>query len=246
MESDVVKKTKEEIIQRAVCLLCFVDRCALEGTVFDGVFRSLTEREDQRKIIIKWLKEKEYYSYLTAKERQYIETPVIQQTNDEIHIFENDYYSIEPLLWSLGLVNKLADYNNAVKYNLHLPLKIGPAHSFGMISDYAKMRSFDEINKQREITMLWYWRSLECRNYASKTLDFKEAINKTFGNKYTEILKDYKYFDQDRGDFIVSGKCVSKLSDKKQLALEIIAEKRFYAYEWLFSDEDWDEVDLVC
>ena len=77
-------KKKEEVLRRATCLLCFADRCSLEDNIFDGVRRSLKERENQRKIIIKWLKLKDYYSYLTRKEEAIIETPVIRKTNTEV------------------------------------------------------------------------------------------------------------------------------------------------------------------
>ena len=53
----------------------------------------------------------------------------------------------------------------------------------------------------------------------------------------------------EKGDFVVRGKTIPSLSNLELQRLEIIAESRFHAFEWLFSDEDWDEwdeVDLVC
>ena len=50
----------------------------------------------------------------------------------------------------------------------------------------------------------------------------------------------------ERGDFIVKGKTVAELSDMEIAKLEVIAERRFYAFEWLCSDDDWDNVDLIC
>ena len=63
-------KNKDEVLKRTVCLLLFADGCALEDKIFDGTRRSLEERETQRKTIIKWLQLKEYYIYLTIKEKE--------------------------------------------------------------------------------------------------------------------------------------------------------------------------------
>ena len=41
-------------------------------------------------------------------------------------------------------------------------------------------------------------------------------------------------------------KRVIELHDEEIEKLSIISERRFYAFEWLTTDEEWDEVDLVC
>lgn len=239
-------KSKDEIIKRAVCLLLFADKCALEEHVFDGIVRSLKERENQRNIIIKWAKEKEYYNSFTEKEKRIMETPVIAKTNKEAQICHNDYECIEPLLWSLGLVISLHNYDEFVLDNLHTPLKIGPNHSAESLSAICSFRREDEIEKYREIAMLWYWRCLECRNASSGKVDYKKAIGDIFGEEYVQMLEDYKYFDHEECDFVVRGRAVAKLNAYEAAKLEVIAERRFYAFEWLCSDDEWDNVDLVC
>ena len=238
-------KNKYEVIERAICLLCFADRCALEDKIFDGVRRSLSERENQRKVIIKWLKEKGYFGLLTKTEKETIETPVINKTNNEILYLHKNYECIEPLLWSVGLVDKLTNYNNFVLDNLHLPLKIGPNHTLESTAKHAFFRLDDEINRYREISMLWYWRCLECRNNLNKQ-NYAEIIKSIFGDSYIDMLKDYDYFDNLKGDFIVRGKIITELSDIEIKTLELIAERRLYAFEWLCSDENWDSVSLIC
>lgn len=239
-------KSKDEVIKRAVCLLLFSDRCDLEDKIFDGIRRSLEERENQRKTIIKWAQLKEYYVYLTAKEKRIIETPVIRATNEEARLCQYDYECIEPLLWSLGLVDNLHNYDEFVLDNLHTPLKIGAKHTIEMITEVCTFRPIDIIEKKREIAMLWYWRCLECRNISSKSINYKNAIIDIFGEEYIKILEDYEYFDMNRGDFVVNGKIVAELSDLEIEKLEVIAERRFYAFEWLCTDDDWDNVDLIC
>ena len=239
-------KSKDEVLKRAVCLLLFSDRCDLEDMVFDGIRRSLEERENQRKTIIKWAQLKEYYAYLTAKEKRIIETPVIRETNEEARLCINDYECIEPLLWSLGLVDNLHDYDEFVLDNFHTPLKIGAKHTIEMLSEVCFFRSIDVIEKKREIAMLWYWRCLECRNTSIKIINYINAIKDIFGEEYIKLLEDYAYFDMNKGDFVVKGKTVTELSDSEIAKLEVIAERRFYAFEWLCTDEEWDNVDLIC
>ena len=74
-------KTTEEIIRRAVCLLLFTDRCWLEEEILDGIHHSLDEREEQRKKIKKWLIDKDYYGFLSKKEKMVIDNPVIERNN---------------------------------------------------------------------------------------------------------------------------------------------------------------------
>lgn len=239
-------KNKDEIMKRAVCLLLFADRCALEDNIFDGIRRSLEERENQRKTIIQWLQLKQYYGYLTIKEKEIIETPVIKKINMKARLCHNDYECIEPLLWSLGLVDTLHNYDGFVLDNLHTPLIIGAKHSIDILDKSCNCRPVDIIEKYREISMLWYWRCLELRRDMSKKIDCLNAIRNIFGDEYIKMLIDYEYFDNNKGDFIVKGKPVDSLSDQEITMLEVIAERRFYAFEWLCSDADWDNVDLVC
>ena len=63
-------KSKEEILRRAVCLLCFADRCSLESEYADGIRHTLKERETQRQLICKWLHDKGYYEFLTDDEKK--------------------------------------------------------------------------------------------------------------------------------------------------------------------------------
>jgi len=239
-------KSEDEVLKRAVCLLLFADRCALEDKIFDGIRRSLEERETQRKTIIKWLQLKEYYIYLTEKEKRIIETPVIRVTNEEARLYHNDYECIEPLLWSLGLVDKLHNYDEFVLDNLHTPLRIGPKHTIEMLTEVCICHSTDIIEKKREIAMLWYWRCLECRNTSPKIINYKNTIRDIFGEEHIKILENYEYFDTNRCDFVVKGKTVAELNDLEIAKLEVIAERRFYAFEWLCTDDDWDNVDLIC
>ena len=245
-EADEIMKSKDEIIRRAMCLLIFADRCFLEKEVLDGVYHSLKEREDQRQVLLNWIKEKEYYPYLTANEKRIMETPVIKEPNDEAIRHQNDYECIEPLLWAVGLVKNISDYEGFVNDNLHTPMQIGGKHTYDALSASCEMLPEATIRRQRELAMLWYWRCLECRSELAKPIDVLDAVKRAFGKEHVQILREYEDFDIEGNDFVVNGELVSELNDYDIAKLEVIAERRFYAFEWMFSTEDWDEVDLVC
>ena len=71
----------EDVLRRAVCLLKFADRCAIEEKVTNGVPHTLNEREQQRKSILNWIREKDYYNNLTSNEKNDMETSVKNEIN---------------------------------------------------------------------------------------------------------------------------------------------------------------------
>lgn len=239
-------KSKKEILKRAVALLAFTDRCALEKQIINGVRRSLNEREKQRQAIIDWLIRMEYYDSVTEKEKQVFNRLITDKTNEDILALQNDYECLEPLLWSLGLVSELDSYDRFVLHDFHSELRFGKQHSIKSILTSCCMVSNYQINKHTEIAMLWYWRCLEYRNDLYRTTDIKEAICSIFGEKYIQLLHTYNQFDNIKKDFVTNGKTVKELNDEEIKKLSIISERRFYAFEWLCTDAEWDNVDLIC
>lgn len=239
-------KSKEEIIRRAIILLAFSDRCALEKEIVDGVRRSLDEREMQRQAIVNWLMRMGYYDSISPKEKQVFEKEIARKADKDILIFQNNYECLEPLLVSLGLVKELSGYDKFVLDDFHPVLNFGKNHSFTALLERCCMISDVQIEAYREISMLWYWRCLECRNRISNSTDIKEAIYNIFGENHISLLHNYSQFDAVANDFIINGKTVTELNNAEVERLSVISERRFYAFEWLTTDEEWDEVDLVC
>lgn len=239
-------KNIEDILQRAVILLAFSDRCALEKEIINGVKRSTNEREMQRQAIINWLIRTGYYDQVSEKEKQVFITPVINKTNMEILAMQNDYECLEPMLWSLGLVSELSDYGKFVMDDFHPLLKFGRDHSMKKILGNCNMVSSSKMKEFRDRSMLWYWRCLECRNSFSNTMDIKKAVYNIFGESYTQLLIAHNIFDYEANDFVVNGKIITNLTKNEIEKLSIISERRFYSFEWLCTDQEWDNVDLVC
>ena len=80
----------------------------------------------------------------------------------------------------------------------------------------------------------------------AKDINYKDAVTKTFGEAHAVLLEGYSGFDKKKSDFVVRGRKVSELNGMELGKLEVLSERRFYAFEWLCSDDDWDNVDLIC
>ena len=239
-------KSKEEILKRAVILLAFSDRCALEKKIIGGVRRTLNEREKQRQAIVYWLKRMGYYNNVYEKEKQIFNRVITDKTNEDILSLQNDYECLEPMLWSLGLVSELSDYDKFVLHDFHPVLRFGKNHSTKSLLESCSMASNSQVKVCRELAMLWYWRCLEHRNGLSKAIDVKTAIYNIYGKKYIQLLHTYNQFDNETNDFIINGRKVAELNAEEIGKLSIISERRFYAFEWLSTDAEWDNVDLIC
>lgn len=239
-------KSKEEILKRVVILLAFSDRCALEKNMIDGVRRTLNEREMQRQAIVNWLMRMGYWDSVSEKEKQVFDREITDKVNADVLVLQNNYECIEPMLWSLGLVSELSDYNKFVLRDFHPVLKFGKNHSIKSLLESCCIVSDAQMKSYRELSMLWYWRCLECRNGLSRTTDIKEAIYTVFGEKYIQLLHTYNQFDSIANDFVINTKKVIELNNEEIEKLTIISERRFYAFEWLATDAEWDNVDLIC
>lgn len=239
-------KSKEEILKRTIILLAFSDRCALEKKIIDGVIRSRNEREMQRQAIVDWLVHMGYYDSVSKKEREVFNRVITDKTNEDILCLQNDYECLEPMLFSLGLVSQLSGYDKFVLHDFHPILGFGKNHSFKPLLERCHMISNNQIKDYRELSMLWYWRCLECRNGLSTSRDIKKAIYNIFGEKYIQLLQTFNQFDNVGNDFIINGRKITELDNEEIKKLLIISERRFYAFEWLSSDAEWDNVDLIC
>jgi hypothetical protein len=237
-------KIAEEIATRAIILLCLSDRCALERTTIGGRVYTLKQRDNQRKAIYKWLQDKGYNTSMTLNEKLLFEQEVGKGNKDEILSKQIQYEAIEPCLWSLELINKLSEYDRLVSEDFHPLLEIGETHSLEKLLNKCRLRVFDDIVIQKEISMLWHWRTREGNNSIFNLKPEKELIISTFGNKYMNIIDSMQEFKNDKDVFIVNNKAFNDLNSAEIYRMKIIAQWRHHAFEWIVEDKEWDEVEL--
>lgn len=237
-------KNTEEIATRAIILLCLSDRCVLERTTIGGRVYTVKQREEQREAIYQWLQDKGYTSSFTLNEKILFELEVGIGNSDEILSKQIQYEAIEPCLWSLGLVDKLSEYDKFVLEDFHPLLQIGRNHSLEKLLNTGSLRKFEDIVLQNEISMLWHWRARESENSIFSHKSAKEIIVSTFGEQYLEILDRIQSFKNGQDDFIVNNKVFNDLNSEEKNRIKIIAQWRHHAYEWIIGDKTWDDVEL--
>ena len=241
-DDKLVKNTKSICI-RAIILLCFSDRCALEKSNINGKMYSLNEREDQRKAIFSWLGNQGYTEFLTASERELFEKEVGRGDSKGIISKQIRYEAIEPCLWAVGLRETLSGFDQFVQDDFHPVLEIGRNHSINSLVSKLSLKSISDLALQREIAMLWNWRAREANSSIFTEEKAKDIIISTFGNEYEQIVQHIQSLKQGQEDFIVGSKQFNKLSIEEMRKVAMISMWRQHAFEWITSEDEWDEID---
>lgn len=161
---------------------------------------------------------------------QDIET--IERRDRDLRSFECE--SIEPLLWACSLVNKLTPAGKFMLADFH-PLLIGTP--IEKLCQVAELRSEAQLALQRDVYMLWYWRSRISQKFdATKGNTIIDAISDIFTSREVDCAKKIKRIS---GDFIIRGKPFSHLSSPERYSLELCMRWRYHALEWVLNDESW-------
>lgn len=237
-------KSKKEIMVRAIILVCISDRCALEEKIIEGKRYTISERERQRNAIRNWLDSTGYIDYTTKKERELFDTNLGKYVRDDISYYQFQYEAVEPCLWSLGLVKELSNYEQFVLEDFHQVLQIGMKHSYEAVIKNCLLREKKEIELQKEIAMLWHWRSMEAYNPIFIDENIGNIVKKVFGQQYLEILSQMKCVDVEEKDFVLKNSIFSNLSDTEKSYIKVISLWRHYAFEWIMGNSSWDEVEV--
>jgi hypothetical protein len=235
-------KTIQEILSRAIIILCLSDRCALEESVIEGKKYSKKVRENQRVTILNWMKKKNYFGIMTQSEKKFFTTKVGNVSKHEISLYDFQYEGIEPCLWSISLLQELSNYNQFVVTDFHPPLQIGREHDLTKLADSCRLKELADIEIQREIAMLWHWRAIEGNNPIFEKQSVEETILSIFGQEYKSILDQIPHYDKDIGEFLVHYFPVNKLNPQEIAKLALIAQWRHHAFEWILSDDGWEDV----
>lgn len=238
-----MKKIKE-IIVRAIILVCLSDRCTLEEKIIEGKRYSISEREKQREAIRNWLDSAGYMKYATQKERELFDESLGDENKNDILHYQVQYEAVEPCLWSLGLINRLSDYEQFVLTDFHPILQIGMGHSYEKVVEKCKFREKREIELQAEIAMLWHWRAQEAYNPIFMEESIGSIVQNIFGKQYLEILSQIKYIDVNGKDFVLKNGIFANLGDKEKRYIEVISLWRHHAFEWIMGNNAWDEVEV--
>lgn len=237
-------KSAKDIAIRAIILLCLSDRCALEQSVIGGIKYSSQQREEQKCAIYRWLQKMGYHEMLIDKEKLFFEQPIGICNRNETNEIQLQYESIEPCLWSLGLAQKLSNYDRFVLDDFHPILQIGEDHNLEQLLQICKPRTLSDIIRQNEFSMLWHWRAIESNSLSFTSISIRRAISSIFGDKYEKLLLSIREYDDQLNDFVINGVPFRMLCDQDKKRTLYIALWRHHAFEWIVGNQDWDNVEV--
>lgn len=163
------------------------------------------------------------------------------------HIFQQkefEYEAIEPLLWSLGLVKRLSSYDWYVTRDLHVDLKTDVPDTHKRLLEKVVLRDEDEIILQDQVAMLWHWRAIEGKNQLFKKEPIKDILLGIFGDAYKDAINKILKRQKQKQDFMIGDKYVYELNSEGISHLYKRTMWRYHAFEWLLTEEDWDDVQL--
>lgn len=244
-------KSIDEIIGRAENLLCITDRCALENSICSGERHTRRERKEQRSIIYKWLTDNDYIRFMTETEKYLFDKQIGNPFNRKL--FHNKFFeieAIEPLLWTLGLTKRLTPYSRYAitdwqsSNEMHLKLMTNVPNTHQKLLKKVVLQSEEQIELRDEIAMLWHWRAIEGKNPIFRTESVGDILVEIFGDIYREAINNILKGQKNKQDFMIGGKFVYQLSPVELQHLYKRTMWRYHAFEWVLTEEDWDDVSL--
>ena len=234
-------KTKQDILSRAVVLLCVSDRAFLEIETLGDMTYTCEQRNEQRNRIYNWLKKAGYHRHMTQQELALFEETVGGVRSDKIFGCRFQYEAVAVLLWALTLCD-MPNYLCFSENDFHRVLRVGAEHSVDTLMNACQLRSKEEIVMQTEVAMLWHWRAIELNTELPEGETWVGVIRRMFGAEAEEALKYIPHQQRGKQDFLVGKTPAGKLGRLKKTFLKEYSEWRHHAFEWVLGDEPWDEV----
>ncbi len=239
----MILKSKKDILIRAIILVCVSDRGFWEFEKLGGQIYSKERREQQRKKVYDFLKQKGYIDYMTDEEKYIFEQPVEGENSEHIASYRLQDEALSSLLWVLNL-RDMPDWLTLSEEDYHPLLQVTPHNNLHNLIQSTNLRSEQEIALQTEVAMLWHWRAIE-KGYVPKDgRRWSDCITEIFGDEYKKVLDQIPRSQQAPGDFLIGNKTVSSLNESEQAILDVVAYWRHYALEWVMGNEEWDEVSV--
>ncbi len=235
-------RSTEEICIHAILSLQMGYRCASEQKFVDGKNRSRHEREKHRKDMLDWLEQTLYFDLYTEDEKKIYKTKIGLRRNNAIL---NEYYvveTVEPLLWSIGLVDKLTAPWKFCEDAFGDTLEVGIDHCLDSLLAKCQPKEQAEIELQRDIAMLWHWRAIEGDGLPAKC-DVKRSLQEIFGDEIQLALEGIPFSKGAYPDFLAGKKVFRNLDSDTMESIRILSRWRQHAYEWILGDDVWDEVE---
>jgi hypothetical protein len=174
-----------------------------------------------------WVKKENLLNYLSSEEKESFSKPLGKWADIELvkSIWKTE--SLGTLLWALSLIPEIPPYDN-----LFLPERLIEKLTLFQPKEHflerVKLRSIEEIKRERDIAEHWFWRlqifDMEKRNEPlSESISFKDIISSVAEKAY---LDGYIPKPID-GDFPILGKPFRELTLDEYMTISYIIIERY-------------------
>ncbi len=232
-------KSVQELIERAQIQLVLNDRLIWESGYSEGRFHSVKERKQQQCLEASWIVSHGLDTVMNRKDMQLLnqEIETVETAITSRRSFECE--SIEPILWAGSFVKKLTSVGKFMQSDFHA-LLIG--QSKDDLLQTGKLRNEEQIAIQRDIFMLWYWRSkIERKFDTTKGMSVVDAIASIFTQQEVMCAEKIRRVE---GDFAVRGTPFYNLTPKGKYMIGTCMKWRYHALEWVLNDESWYDTSI--
>lgn len=183
--------------------------------------------------IVEQLKSSGLWRDVEAGERVFLQGG-LQAENEQARIDSSWLAeSIACLLWALQMIPELPPYDQETSSDLVQEFK---AASIEEAIKKARLRSKDEIEKQRNLAELWHWRARTRRLQEEGKLDGQYngfTITQIIEMTATKASERGDIAEPIKGDFPVLGKSYGELTPDEFAMMTSIAQERHKAFNWL-------------
>ncbi|MFR6344315.1 MAG: DUF4272 domain-containing protein [Christensenellales bacterium] len=249
-------KSTRDILYRALANIAVSQRSICE---WPG--HPKEERKEMAGKVIAWVeKDKNILEAMDEDEKSMIYKRVGNRDR-EIRQAHWCWESEECLLWAINIVDEIelpyyekntrdlfAEMDKYTKLEpiVHDPTALIDKYTkhdvVDLILSHAKLRTEEEIEAERDIAMIWFWRAIEGKSNIFKKKPFKKIIERTFQDPEITKAVDSMPVAPDGMDLLVgNGKRFNSLNNEDISYAAACAGWRQKALEWILNDETWED-----
>jgi hypothetical protein len=248
-------RSADEVAIRSLCLVAVVIRAYAEEAigsedpleVFSTIIGVQPESAPQK--VSDWLIQEGFTDELSPQERFWMNSPVGEWTRRDLFHASWRREALTVLLWSLGYIEPFPSADEEFDlFDLFL-------HSAYLMRETirfrqaAKLRSNQEIEKNRDTAEFWLWRvrTTQLQNSPESLTDpriSKEKLDGIIAHAAETGERD-GLFRRIAGDFPCFGKPFRELTENEWSLMYSISRERLYSLNWLCDEEKtaWDDIE---
>lgn len=208
---------KKQISYRALCLGAVLLRNEYElyknKQISDPLIPITNAFPNQ---LVEWYTKEEIVNFFSNNERELLNKPYGEWSNQERKNISWRNQSLGTLLWALSLYDEIPEIPDGFRLEKNLIRKLQILHTTKDFLKKTKLRSTEEIRRERDIAENWHWRT----------------------RKGIHHIPD----DTSKDEFTIKGKRFNELTNDEYNLISSIVMERHLALNWLCGySKNWDD-----